>query len=270
MSLVKISQLISYPIKSCAGIQHQTVEINALGLAGDRQWMLVDDDGVFVSQRKFPTMALIQPQLYEQAMVIKAPGMEALQIDLTSFHMPIEIKVWKDSFQAQTLSESANQWFSQYLGVSVKLVQYTDISRRLIDQDFAQANQQVAFADGYPILITHETTLKQLNEQLSHPVNMSRFRPNIVVTSSQQAWDELNWSQLVTDSLHLNLVKPCARCVMTGVEQSSGEQTGTEVLKTLRHKFPHQEKAIFGINAIPEFISANSVELKLNTALEIN
>lgn len=267
--VAQITQLITYPIKSCAGIKHHAIELNRLGLAGDRQWMLVDDNGVFLSQRKHPQMALIKPGIHHNTLIVNAPEMETLSVNLEQLQQPIEVTVWQDTFLAQTLNENANRWFSKYLGFAVRLVQHTDVSNRLIDQDFAQANQQVAFADGYPILITHEATLTQLNEQLSQAVDMSRFRPNIVVSSNRAAWEELHWNQLNTRDLQLDLVKPCSRCVMTGVEQTSGQQKGTEVLKTLRQKFSHQDKAVFGINAIPIFSIADKAVLKLGSTLNI-
>lgn len=265
----QITQLITYPIKSCGGIQHQSIELNALGLIGDRQWMLVDDQGVFISQRKYPNMALIQPEILANSLSVIAPGMEPLKIDLAATQHPIEITVWKDTFQAQPFDQTVNQWFSDYLGIAVKLVQHTAVSHRLIDQDYARPDQYVAFADGYPILVAHEASLEQLNQALSDSVNISRFRPNIVVASDLQAWDELNWRLLLSEKVQLNLIKPCTRCVMTGVEQTSGQQTGTEVLKTLRHSFSHQDKAVFGMNAIPTFESATSGVLKLGSQLQI-
>ncbi|MCB1582312.1 MAG: MOSC N-terminal beta barrel domain-containing protein [Xanthomonadales bacterium] len=269
MTQAIITQLISYPIKSCAGIEYQIIQVNALGLAGDRQWMLVDDNGVFLSQRKHPCMALIQPQIQDNNLIVNAPGMNQLVLDVQSVQEPVEIKVWQDSFLAQTLGETANQWFSKYLGFTVRLVQYTNVSHRLIDQEFAQRQQPVAFADAYPILVTHESTLSQLNQQLSQPVDMSRFRPNIVVSTQQPAWDELNWQQLQTTDLQLDLVKPCSRCVMTGVEQTSGQQTGAEVLKTLSQKFAHQGKAVFGVNAIPQLKTGAGTKLAVGAQLTI-
>lgn len=263
-----ITQLITYPIKSCAGINHQQISINELGLMGDRQWMLVDDDGLFISQRKYPQMALIKPVINNQQLMVDAPGMTTLTIDTNQSQRPIKITLWKDSFDAQPINIDANQWFSDYLGFSVRLVKYTNISHRLIDQNFAQPGQQVAFADGFPLLVTHQATLTDLNQHLSESVDMSRFRPNIVVASNLTAWDELNWSQLSSDNLRLNLVKPCTRCVMTGVEQKSGHQTGTEVLKTLRQNFPHDNKAVFGINAIPQINNEQDL-LKVGMCLNI-
>nr|WP_255589936.1 MOSC N-terminal beta barrel domain-containing protein [Marinicella sp. NBU2979] len=250
-----ITQLISYPIKSCAGLSHQTITANALGLPHDRQWMVVDANGRFLSQRQHPTMALIQPRMTAGTLRLSAPGMAEIEIPQTSEPTTLEVTVWKDTVQAHTTLDAVNQWLSSYLGSPVRLVHYGSDSFRQIDPAFAAPGQAVAFADGYPLLVTHEASLADLNGRLSAAVDMSRFRPNIVVQSAADAWSELGWQRLQNDPAnseagHLDLVKPCARCVMTGINQQTGEQTGSEVLKTLRQQFAHQDQAVFGINGI--------------------
>ncbi len=267
--LARIIQLISYPIKSCAGIIHNEVDITKLGLEYDRQWMLIDENGLFQSQRKHPKMALIQPQVINKQLVVSAPKMPDLRIDLKRHKKAIEIKVWSDQFSAQPLSDKADKWFSKFLGFRVKLVQYTDISHRLVDQNYSAQDEQVAFADGFPVLVTHEATLEGLNQRLTDAVDMSRFRANVVVQSPLPAWSELHWQKLTNESLNLHLVKPCARCVMTGIEQTSGKNTGTDVLKTLKHEFAHQGKAVFGMNALVNLSNQHSVQLTVGDSLEI-
>lgn len=248
---VTISQLISYPIKSCAGVQHQATELTAMGLRGDRQLMLVDKDGLFISQRKYPQLARIQASPTAQGLTVNAPGMEPLTVDLPTSNQPhLKVTIWKNSLSAESFESVTNQWFSTYLKTAVKLVKYGRQSHRPIDPDFAQFGETVAFADGYPLLIAHEASLKQLNQHLSNPIGMDRFRPNIVVSSEAAPWDELNWLALSAAQFKIDLVKPCTRCVMTGVEQSTGQQTGSEVLMTLKQKFAHQDQAVFGINGI--------------------
>ncbi len=250
---VKITQLTSYPIKSCAGVAHQTATIDRLGLTGDRQWMLVDKNGLFLSQRKHPKMALIQPRLTPSGWVVDAPGMNTLAIEPAALAEALTVTVWKNTFTADANHPAADQWFSQFLGIDCRLVRYGEHSHRPIDPDFAQQDDEVSFADGYPILVTHEASLQDLNQQLSTPIDIGRFRSNIVVQSTAGPWQELHWQTLSDQNLRLELVKPCKRCVMTGVEQTTGAQTGTEVLKTLKQQFAHQNHAVFGINAIPRF-----------------
>lgn len=264
----EITQLLSYPIKSCGALSHEQAEVTSLGLSADRQWMLVDSNGLFMSQRKHPSMALIQPQLNGGTLLLNAPGMSAIEVPNDSSEAT-KVQVWNDHLLASLSDAEVNQWLSQYLQNDVRLVRFGQYSQRLIDPDYAQAAEQVAFADGYPILVTHEASLHTLNQQLSTAVNMSRFRPNVVLRTEAAAWAENNWLQLSQADLTLDLVKPCGRCVMTGVEQSSGVQTGSEVLKTLKSQFAHQGKAVFGMNAIPR-IKQQKVSLQVGQSLQIN
>lgn len=263
-----VKALTTYPIKSCAGIAHQSINLNALGLTGDRQLMLVDDEGVFLSQRKHPKMALIVPELQTGLLTVNAPGMQTLHIDLNAFDTHAPVSVWKSELMADVSPQTAATWFSEYLGFPVRLVRYGANSHRVIDQDYAQQDETVAFADGFPVLVTHQSTLEQLNQHLTTPVGMERFRPNIVVTTDLEAWHELSWSKLSKAKLDINLVNPCKRCVMTGVEPSTGEQTGTEVLKTLAQKLPQNGQAIFGMNGIPR-INSEPVVLSVGEVLTI-
>ncbi len=265
-----ISQLVSYPIKSCAGVSHPTIELNTLGLKADRQLMLVNENGLFLSQRKHPRMALIQPHLTPHCLTVNAPGMAELIVDLkAAIQQPVKVTIWQDALLADSLHPDANRWFSDFLGLPVNLVKYQHESQRYIDSDYAKHGETVAFADGFPLLITHEASLEQLNQYLNTDVTMNRFRPNIVIKSELQAWDELQWQSLSGQGFRLDSVKPCSRCVITGVEQSTGTQTGTEVLLALKNKFPHNKQAVFGINAIVNITGHQAIELAVGQSLEI-
>ena len=265
----KIQQLFSYPIKSCGSISHQVAEINSMGIKYDRNWMLVDSDGLFVSQRKFPQMALIKPVIESQQLRVNAPGMAELCIQIDGVTSTMDVTVWRDTLSAEVSHESVNRWFSEYLKTEVFLVRYGDISQRQIDPEFAEPNQTVAFADGFPLLVCHQSSLHALNQTLSQTIDMNRFRPNVVVSTAHGAWDECHWQQLSNQNLSLELVKPCSRCVITGVDQATGIQSGTEVLKTLKNKFSFQQQAIFGINAIPNIIGKSIGQLAVGMTLEI-
>jgi len=265
-----ISQLISYPIKSCAGVSHQTTQLDRLGLQADRQLMLVDKNGLFLSQRKHPRMALIQPKLTPQSLTVNAPGMHQLTVNLQEpSKQALQVTVWQDSLPADAMQQPVNQWFSEFLDVPVRLVKYKQQSQRRIDPEFAKLGETVAFADGFPLLVTHEASLEQLNQHLEHTIEMNRFRPNIVLKSKCNAWDELQWKSLSGQGFRLDLVKPCSRCVITGVEQSTGIQTGTEVLMMLKNKFAHQNQAVFGINGTINLTGYQTIELAVGQNLAI-
>ena len=264
---VNITGLYSYPIKSCGALSHEEIAVTELGLEHDRQWMLVDDNGLFISQRKHPKMALIQPHITDQQLMVEAPGMSTMEISNVS-GQAVDVQVWKDQLTAAQSPEHINQWFSDFLHTSVRLVRHASHSRRLVDTEFAKSGEQVAFADGYPILITHQASLDALNARLSTPVSMNRFRPNVVVKTEQAAWAELDWQHMTHQHGALDLVKPCTRCVMTGVDQRLGTQTGSEVLKTLRTEFAHQDQAVFGINVIPR-IHRGGMRLQRGDSLQL-
>lgn len=266
----KIQQLFSYPIKSCGSISHRVAEINSMGIKYDRNWMLVDTDGLFVSQRKLPQLALIKPVIEAQKLRVNAPGMAELSIQIEDVPSNMDVTVWRDTLSAEVSHESVNRWFSEYLKTEVFLVRYGAKSQRQIDPEFASPDQTVAFADGFPLLVCHQSSLQALNQSLSQAIGMNRFRPNVVVASAHGAWDECHWHQLSNENLILELVKPCSRCVITGVEQSTGVQTGSEVLKTLKNKFSFNEQAIFGINAIPNIIGKSIGQLAVGMTLEVS
>ena len=143
---VTITQLYSYPIKSCAAIEHQTITLNQLGLKGDRQLMLVDENGLFLSQRKHPKMALIKPTWSEQGLQVEAPGMEQISIDLNQNTAELlTVDIWKDSLQAESMQAHVNQWFSDYLNTSVSLVKYGQQSHRAIDSPWCDLWRTVCF-----------------------------------------------------------------------------------------------------------------------------
>ncbi|MGJ8662013.1 MAG: MOSC domain-containing protein [Marinicella sp.] len=264
---VEISHLISYPIKSCGGIKHSAVQVDAWGLAHDRKWMIVDHDQLFISQRKHPEMALISPKLIDGQLHLSAPGMADCHVKMNQNSIS-KVTVWKDQLNAEVASEATNQWLSTYLGTSCTLVQYGNASKRAIDPDFAQPGDQVKFADGYPILVTHEASLQAFNHLQAHPIPMDRFRPNIVVKSNQNAWSEYQWRALRNSQVTIELPKPCARCVMTGVDQIQGKSEGSAVLKRLKNEFAHQDKATFGMNGIARIQGSQAVTLEVGMKLE--
>ena len=246
-----------------------------MGLAYDRQWMLVDEAGIFLSQRTTPKMGLIAVTLDDKNghIVVKAPGMPALQIAPEQTNGQCSVTIWKDQLKAEVAESHINEWFSQFMDSPCRLVRYGKKSQRLIDPDFSNGTDEVAFADAFPLLITHESTLEHLNIQLAeenHPeVSMQRFRPNIVVKSSAgisklPAQDEFTWSSLFNDKVNIDLVKPCSRCVMTNLDPKTAEKTGNTVLKTLSQKHNLNKKATFGINGTSDRSLKISVGDQLN------
>ncbi len=265
MGEIKLSGIYIYPIKSAAGISLNTAQVEKRGFQYDRQWMLVDETGKFLTQRQFPRMALISVLLDRDKLVVKTPNRESLSIPI---HMDsdhhIRVQVWNDVCDAISLGEEISQWFSDFLGISCQLVYMPESSFRPVNPRYATDNEQVSFADGFPFLLISEASLEDLNQRLAEPVPMNRFRPNLVV-SGCEAFAEDTWRSIRIGSILFRVVKPCDRCSITTVEQSLGIR-GKEPLPTLAKYRRSNGKILFGQNLIPEKLGV----LQVGDSVEID
>lgn len=221
-----ISALYSYPVKSCAGIRHERVELVERGPRYDRQWMVVDAANRFLTQREFPRMALVQTALAEDALILTAPDMPPLEVPLAEHDGQIrEVVVWKDTCQAIDVGEVAARWFTAALQAEVRLVRMRDSFDRLTSAEYTDVPGTVSFVDGYPLLFISEASLEDLNTRLAArgkaPVIMDRFRPNVVVAGCEP-YAEDTWKQISIGDIRFDVVKPCARCAIPSVDQARG------------------------------------------------
>jgi len=247
-----ISALHIYPVKSCAGIALQRSLLTETGLQYDRQWMLVKPDGYFVTQRELPRMALIQPQVLEQGVELRAPGMAVLHVTGTSDSVSIEVAIWRDVCLAFDEGNEAAEWFSAFLQQPLRLVRFNDQRPRHSNRDWTGELQATNhFTDGYPILVISTASLADLNSRLTTKLPMNRFRPNIVI-GGVDAYLEDATEELRRDDMCLRLVKPCTRCKITTTNQSSGEVEGDEPLLALTkyRRSLSLKGVLFGQNAV--------------------
>ena len=189
-----ITRLIVYPVKSCAGVALDHVSLLDTSLEFDRAWMVVDPQGQCVTQRTLPRMALVQPQLKTVEMILRAPGMRNLRLPLDKVEHAVQATVWDDTVAAFDMGDLAAQWFSDFLGQTLRLVRFDRSHRRLSNaQGTGAAEGLNQFADGYAVLVLSEASLDGLNQRLlaagEATVGMERFRPNIVL-SGVEAHDE--------------------------------------------------------------------------------
>jgi uncharacterized protein YcbX len=279
-----ITGLWVYPVKSCAGVQVQEAILTKTGLEFDRAWMVVDEEGSFLTQRELPRMALIQPQLKTHDMVLRAPGMLALHIALDQVQEPLRVTIWNDEVQAYDMGPIAAQWFSDFLGVKARLVRFDPEEKRVSSRqwtgDVEALNQ---FSDGYPVLVLSEASLAGLNEKLqaagATAVGMARFRPNIVIGDAPGASelvphdeDRLDLLKIATEQgvVQLKPVKPCARCPIPNIDPVTA-QSGPEVGDTLQayRQDPRLKGAVsFGMNAI--VLQGNDHLLRVGQSITAN
>lgn len=262
---VTIRSLHFYPIKSCAGTSVRHAVVDGAGLAWDRRWLVVGENGIFMTQRGFPRMALIVPTVQDDVLRIQAPGMDDLFIGLDAGRDQPEEKVvvWRATLAAHPVGSEAARWFSEVLGVPCSLYRVAEPLERLPDDAFVQPwvdtfgeeagqTHEFAFADGFPLLVANQASLDALNERLQAaghaPVPMDRFRPNIVI-DGLEAFDEDHVAWLDFAGMRLGLIKPCTRCTVPDVDQATG-QPGMEPGQTLAQFRRFDAGVMFGQNAI--------------------
>ncbi|MGB3615923.1 MAG: MOSC domain-containing protein [Elainellaceae cyanobacterium] len=269
--MVTLSGLYIYPIKSASGIAVSSALITDRGLEYDRRWMLVDANGKFITQRTCPQLALVSVAIAEKNLVVTAPGYDSQAVPLQPPQSALtSVEVWGDRCDAIPLPSEVSAWFSAVLGVTCQLVYMPDESDRPVDHgkvpspDGTDGLPQVSFADAYPFLLISEASLADLNRRLDAPVPMNRFRPNLVVQGCGP-FAEDSWGRIRVGAVAFRVAKPCARCTITTVDQTTG-QRGIEPLKTLA-TFRHQQGQImFGQNLVQEGLGT----LRIGDAVEVS
>lgn len=264
-----IARLFVYPVKSCAGVELPEALLTETGLEFDRAWMVVDEEGEFVTQRQLPRMALIKPQMKHTEVVLRAPGMLALHLAFDRVEQPMRVRVWKDEVDAYDMGDIAAQWFSDFLSEpgkpqKLRLVRFDPEVKRLSSLKWTGGIEaQTQFADGFALLVASEGSLAELNERLARdghgPVGIERFRPNIVLAGIE-SHDEDRVEMLHVasgadgsdDGAQLQPVKPCTRCPIPDIDPATA-LSSPEVNDTLRtyRADPRVDGGItFGMNCI--------------------
>jgi uncharacterized protein YcbX len=248
--MIQIQDLYIYPIKSLGGYRVEEAMVTERGLAQDRRWMLVDQQHRFLTQREHPVMALLQvaPVTNGFRVFHRHRPEDSLQIPTTADGEAIEVDIWGDRCQAVGLSAEANDWFTAQLGIPCQLVYMPDSSLRQVDRTYAPEGSITGFTDGYPILVISQASLDDLNRRLPEPVPMNRFRPNLVLGGAE-AYAEDRMDSFDISGISFRGVKPCARCVMTTINQETGI-AGQDPLRTLATYRQAGNKVLFGQNVL--------------------
>lgn len=251
--MLQVSELYIYPIKSLSGIAVKSAKITDRGFEHDRRWVLVDAENRFLTQREHSQMALLQPGIKNNVLSVTH------KLNNQSFSIAINtppkggraiVTIWDDTCEAEFVSDEADQWFSNMLGLPCRLVYMPDETRRIVDQRYAPENSITSFSDAYPFLLIGQASLDDLNNRLAEPLPMNRFRPNIVF-SGGEPYDEDLYGHFTIGDVDFYGVKLCARCVLTTIDQETAKK-GKEPLKKLASYRFKNNKILFGQNLIHE------------------
>jgi uncharacterized protein len=252
-----VTDLYRYPVKSCRGEQRVAAPVEPWGLAGDRRWMIVDLGGEVVTAREFPRLVLVTPFAEDGGIRLTGPDGPDLTVSVPCGDELIPVTVWQSRLLAAPAGAVADAWFSAVIGEPVRLVYLDDPTRRRPNPDYSRGGDRVSFADGYPLLLTADSSLAELNEAIAAgpraaegPLPMRRFRPNVVVTGTAP-WAEDGWRQLRIGEVTFRAVKGCDRCVLTTIDPDTAA-TGKEPIATLARTRRWDGKVWFGVNLIPD------------------
>jgi uncharacterized protein YcbX len=266
-----LSGLFIYPVKSLRGLAVPSAAVDALGLVGDRRFMVVDAQNQFLTQRTLPRMALIETALTARDLVLRAPhgGSCAVPLRAARRAEPLSVRVWRsEGLLTEDCGVEVAVWLSDFLRLPCRLVRIGEKFRRpIVRPGSARPDDLVSFADGYPFLLLSEASLADLNNRLATPLLLDRFRPNLLVNGCE-AFAEDTWSRFRIGNVNFRTDGPCARCVITTTDQRTAER-GKEPLRTLatfRRDKDDPTDVNFGQNLIHE---TKSGALRVGDAVEL-
>ena len=251
MSAARLAELNVYPVKGCRRTATPAVQVGARGLAGDREWMVVRADRVFISQRTHPALARIVPRLGRAGLELACAGRAGLSVAVPNTGAETLVSIWGASCVARDAGEPAAAWLSAVLAEPVRLVRIAPHAQRAADRAFVgDRDVPLAFADGYPLLVCNAASLAELNRRLPAPVPMERFRPNLVLTGLEP-FAEDGLAGLAIGALVLDLVKPCTRCRVPSIDQASGEPASDPLPALKAFRYDRALRGVtFGVNAV--------------------
>lgn len=243
--MIMVKEILIYPVKSCRAMRLEEALVSDTGFAGDRNWMVVDSAGTFVSQREQPRLALVQPLLTTDWLRLSAPGMPDIEVPLVSGGEKLDADLFGETVSSLTVDTAASAWFSAYLDGTFKLVACDSSRVRLGGVQYpSRDSAPTSFVDNYGILVISEASRDDLNRRLSAAVPMNRFRPNIVI-GGVDAYGEDYFSSVTTGEIELRFIDVCYRCNMTTINQETAVK-GDQPLATLARYRSNGQGVRFG------------------------
>lgn len=263
-----VGALAIHPLKSGRAVAIDAMPLDHFGPAGDRRWMLVDASGRFVSQRTHPRLCLLSAIERGGALHLQAPGQPELHVALPTGPDGIGVSVWDDEVLAWPAGAEADAWCSHFLAMPVRLVWMPETTWRSVNPAYAGEGQRTGFSDGFPLLLTTQSSLDHLNALLPTPVDWRRFRPNIVVAGVLPPHAEDGWKRLRIGAVELLVVKPCSRCVIPSIDPDTADKNSQILTVMRKYRAGPDGKTYFGQNVIVT-VRPDSAVLRVGDPVEV-
>ncbi|MCC6816314.1 MAG: MOSC N-terminal beta barrel domain-containing protein [Saprospiraceae bacterium] len=267
-----LSHIFIYPIKSLSAIELKKSALTREGLFCDRRWMLVDDDGLFITQREFPILNLLKIQELENEFLVTDPGQNFLlipkEINNRNTRIMFNVKIWEAQFDAEVWDPYASQWFSNYLEKRVVLVKMI-LNHRIKKMANCNLEFPVNFSDGYPIHIINTSSVNKVSEWAEEKIDPMQFRPNFIFDQLNE-FEEDRIRHFSVGDQKFEILKQTERCIMSTLIPNTAEFR-KEPLSALSKFNRANNKVSFGIYAIPvlEKGQENYSNIAVNQNLQI-
>lgn len=247
-----VTHLYIYPIKSLGAVSLTESVVEEEGLRGDRRFMLVDVEGKFITQRTRPELTRFSLSETAQGFSV-TDSVSGLAKELTwepALGEWIPVEIWEDHLLAREVLEGWSEWFSNALSEEVKLVRISSEKPRMMKSKYqTEMAKTTSFADSLPLLLVSAGSYAALQERLEEPLDQLRFRPNIIVSSSEP-FAEDTWAELKIGEVSLSGAKPCARCSLVNVNPLTGD-SDKRTLRVLASFRTLNHKVYFGQQFVP-------------------
>ena len=251
--MLRLSALYRFPLKSGKGERLSRARLDKLGVAGDRRWMLVEEaTGRFLTQRVDPKMSQLSALWNASGgLTLNAQGFEALDVAVPQVDTDLRgVTIWRDTLRVPDAGDAAADWLSRFIEKPVRLVHVPLERARTTEAGYGRDDDKVAFADGYPLLLIGQASLDDISHKVGRPLDMLRFRPNLVIEGSG-AFAEDGWKRIRIGDVEFRLVKSCSRCILTTIDPHTGvRDEQREPLATLMTYRKQAEGTLFGQNLV--------------------
>lgn len=244
-----VEALFVHPVKACRAVPVRAAELLSTGLRHDREFLVVDEHSRFITQRECPALARLAATIHDGTLSLCGDDGRVVLVPLDVAGLDLEVEIWGEPVAATDCGAAAAGLLTNFTGSTARLVRMRDGFQRSVDSDYGERGDTVAFADGFPLLVTTAAAVAAVRDAIGPHVDTRRFRPNIVVGGAD-AFAEDDWQTLEVGETTIDLVKPCARCRVLDVDPDTG-QAGGSVLKGLAAMRTIDRKVLFGQNAIP-------------------
>ncbi|MFB6848481.1 MOSC domain-containing protein [Streptomyces sp. NPDC056373] len=234
--MARVAELSYYPVKGCAGTPVREALLTPTGLAHDRSFMVVSEEGVYRTQRRDPLLAVVRPRITPDGdrLTLNAPGAESLHLRVDTSGTRQKVDLFGTAYQGIDQGDDAAGWLSDVLGAPSRLVRVPPEHDRVTD---GLTPGTSGYADSCALHVVSRSTLGLLDAKMAargvRALPADRFRPNLVIDGWDDPHTEDRAHHLRIKDTELGYAKLAIRCAVTLVDQHTGTRAGPEPLRTL-------------------------------------